>query len=104
MKSNKLIFFEDLIGKKVHARSLHDPHWQEFRPMGIVVDETKYTLITAPSFKDSQEKLLLKKHYQFQIEVKREHKTEIFEIMGSALIGHPEQRIKSIRKKRLKVI
>lgn len=105
MRSKALFYFEDMIGKKIYAKRSGKTHGQsKFREYGYVVDETENTLICSSDYIGSDPKILIKNQYIFRFhEYDESGSLTIFEIQGGLLVGTPEHRIKSIRKKRLKV-
>jgi len=105
MRFNELFYFEDMIGKRIFAKRCGKKNDKElYRDFGIVVDETANTLVCSTNIFGIQSKVLIKHQYIFRFhEINESGKCTIFEIPGSLLVGLPEHRIKSIRKKRLKV-
>ncbi len=105
MRSKALFYFEDMIGKKVYAKRSGKTHGQsKFQDFGYVVDESENTLICSSDVFGTDQKILIKNQYIFRFhEYDESGSLTIFEIKGALLVGTPEHRIKSIRKKRLNV-
>ena len=100
MKINpKYLIYHDLIGLQAHAKS-KEKSTKEFRKIGIIVDDTKNMLITAIN---NQEKKFVKKNYIFRILIPNENKDEknyMVEFDGIKIVGRPENRLRSLKKKR----
>lgn len=96
-----------MIGKWAYAKPNKDPHWTEFRYMGVVVNETKHTVVVQQDSAESKRTVtLLKTQYVFQFQTEAPANNvlaTIYELPGNLLEGAPENRIKSIRKRRLKL-
>ncbi len=100
-----MFYFEDMIGKQIYAKRSGKTNGQsKFQEFGYVVDETEHTLICSSDIFGNNRKILIKNQYIFRFhEYDESGDLTIFEIKGGLLCGTPEHRIKSIRKKRLKV-
>ena len=100
MKINpKYLIYHDLIGLKAHAKSKEKPN-KEFRKIGLIIDDTENMLITE---KNNQEKKFVKKNYIFRILIPNENKDEknyMVEFDGIKIVGRPENRLRSLKKKR----
>jgi len=106
MRSKKLFYFEDMIGKKIYAKRREEKNVEQakFKGFGCVIDETANTLICSSDKFGTEPKVLIKNNYIFRFHEKDGNgTTTIFEIDGDLLKGLPDHRIKSIRKKRLKL-
>jgi len=90
----KYIIYHDLIGFKVKIKLKSKKKLLEFKDIGIIIDETKNLIITE---KDNQIKKYIKKDHVFRLMLDE----EVLEIDGSKLIGTPENRLRSLKKKRI---
>lgn len=98
MRNNLDYFiYLDLIGVNLDAKSKHNPTWNEFRPIGRCIFETKNTL----QVKHEQvTKIYIKKEYLFRVWLSQDDGSQVqLEFDGNKIFGRPEQRIKLIRKK-----
>ena len=94
MIHSKYIIYHDLIGFKAKVRLKSKKKSLEFRDIGIIIDETKNLIITD---KDNQIKKYIKKDHVFRLMLDE----EVLEIDGSKLVGTPENRLRSLKKKRI---
>lgn len=90
----KFIIYHDLIGLKTYAK-LKSKKDDEFYYIGIIIDDTKNLLITK---KKEKVKRYVKKDYMFRLELPDHEK--LLEIDGEKVVGVPENRIRSLKKKR----
>lgn len=86
------LIYHDLIGFQVLAR--HKSKDQgEFSNFGLIIDDTKNMLYIK---KDNIVKKLVKNDYVFRIKIE----DGFLEINGSKIIGVPENRLRSLKKKK----
>jgi RNase P/RNase MRP subunit p29 len=90
----KFIIYHDLIGLEAHAK-LKSKKDDRFHCIGIIIDDTKNLLITK---KKEKVKKYVKKDYMFRLELPDHEK--LLEIDGEKVVGVPENRIRSLKKKR----
>ena len=97
----EIFIYLDLIGMDLYAQSKSNSTWPDFRKIGTVIDETKYTLRvqeTTPA--TSTIKTYIKQNYLFQTWLPQEDgTTKLLQFDGDKIKGNPENRIKLIRKK-----
>ena len=94
----------DLIEVELYARSKTNSTWQDFRKIGLVIDETKHTLraqeTTPAPPATATIKTYIKQNYLFQTWLPQEDgTTKLLQFDGDKIKGNPENRIKLIRKK-----
>ena len=87
----KYLAYHDLIGFKMLAK--HKKSKARFIDCGIIIDDTKNLLIVK---KDTKTKKFVKKDYQFRVLFEG----GILEIDGNKIIGVPENRLRSLKKKK----
>jgi len=87
----KYIVYHDLIGFKVKVR--HKKKKGKFTDSGIIIDETKNLLIVEQANKT---KKYVKKEYLFRLLFDG----GILEIDGEKIIGIPENRLRTFKKKK----
>jgi RNase P/RNase MRP subunit p29 len=98
MKINpRYVIYHDLIGFNVYARNKSRSHDSQFIDIGTVIDESKNMLITE---KKNQVKKYIKKDHIFQILIEDDEGTYKLEVNGQKIVGRPENRLRSLRKKR----
>lgn len=86
------LIYHDLIGFQVLAR--HKSKDQgDFSDVGVVIDDTKNMLHIK---KENIIKKLVKKDYVFRIKLE----DGLLELNGSKIIGVPENRLRSLKKKK----
>ena len=104
MKSNlKTFTSQDLIGKTLYAKHKYNPTWSEYKKIGLVIDETKYT-INVRKTKESTIKTIIKDQYTFRCWLPSENnKQNLVEFDGNNVVGTPAERIKKIKKPRRKL-
>jgi RNase P/RNase MRP subunit p29 len=90
MIAPKYLIYHDLIGFDILARHKNK---KEFMDIGKIIDDTKNMLIVA---KNKEVKNLVKKDYIFQIKMK----DGMLEVNGTKLLGVPENRLRSLKKKK----
>ena len=99
MKTNpKYLIYHDLIGFYIYAK-LKSKKDIEFDNMGLVINDTKNMLIIK---KDNVVKKYIKKNYIFRIKLPKTKENEQYylEIDGKKIVGRPEKRLRSLKKKK----
>jgi RNase P/RNase MRP subunit p29 len=91
MIAPKYIAYHDLIGFKVLVKSKKSK--DRFTGSGIIIDDTKNLLIVK---EDNKTKKYVKKDYQFRVLFEG----GILEIDGTKIVGVPENRLRSLKKKK----
>jgi RNase P/RNase MRP subunit p29 len=91
MIAPKYIAYHDLIGFKVSVKPKKSK--DGFTSSGIIIDDTKNLLIVK---KDNKTKKYVKKDYQFRVLFEG----GILEIDGTKIVGVPENRLRSLKKKK----
>ncbi|MHA1688573.1 MAG: ribonuclease P protein subunit [Promethearchaeota archaeon] len=106
MLSPRYIIYHDLIGFHLLAKSKSKPKSKakakilEFKDIGIVTDESRNMIITK---KKNKIKKYIKKDYIFRVIVPNSKKYGnelVLEVDGDKIVGLPENRLRSLRKKR----
>ena len=87
----KYLVYHDLIGFQVLVK--HKKSKANFVDSGIIIDDTKNLLIVK---EDNRTKRFVKKDYQFRVVFKG----GILEIDGNKIVGVPENRLRSLKKKK----
>lgn len=102
LRSNsKYFIYQDLIGVSLDAKHKFNPSWDTFRPIGLVEDETRNTLVIQT---ESGHKIFLKDQYHFRVWLCQPNgSSKLLQFDGQKIIGRPETRIKQIRKIRRKL-
>ncbi|NVM44601.1 MAG: ribonuclease P protein subunit [Candidatus Lokiarchaeota archaeon] len=93
MISPKYLVYHDLIGFEVEARLKSKPENSKFQDVGVVIDDTQNMLI---SEKNKIIKKYIKKDYIFRFKLK----DGVLEVNGSKIVGIPENRLRSLKKKK----
>jgi RNase P/RNase MRP subunit p29 len=97
----KYFAYRDLIGLKVEVKSKNIKN-DEFKPAGMVIDETYNTIITSQEIEPKNYikncKKYIKNHNLFRFELKTEKKIMIIEVDGEKLLKRPENRVKLLKK------
>jgi RNase P/RNase MRP subunit p29 len=93
MISPKYLIYHDLIGFHAYSKLKSKPMNMEFFDIGEIIDETSNILIT---IKDNKIKKIIKKDYMFRIKLE----DFMLELDGSKIIGLPENRLRSLKKKK----
>jgi RNase P/RNase MRP subunit p29 len=88
----KYLIYHDLIGFSVLARHVSKDQG-DFSNIGVIIDDTKNMLCIKS---DNNIKKLVKKDYIFRIMLE----DGLLEIDGSKIIGVPENRLRSLKKKK----
>ena len=89
----KYLIYHDLIGLNAFASK---PKEKIFSDIGVVIDESKNMLITE---KNKTIKKYVKKDYIFRFRFSNENH-DILEVLGTKIVGRPENRLRNLRKKR----
>ena len=87
----KYLAYHDLIGFKVLVKQ--NTSKARFKDRGIIIDDTKNLLIVK---ENNKTKKFVKKHHQFRVLFEG----GILEIDGDKIIGVPENRLRSLKKKK----
>jgi len=96
----KHFLYIDLIGVFLYGKHKFNPTFDQFQELGIVVDESKHTLLIQ---KGPESKTYIKNQYVFQCWLPQPDGTKkLLEFDGEKIVGNPENRIKNIRKIRRK--
>jgi RNase P/RNase MRP subunit p29 len=93
MISPKYLIYHDLIGFHAYARPKSNRMNMKFFDIGEIIDETSNILIT---IKDDKIKKIIKKDYMFRIKLE----DSILELDGSKIVGLPENRLRTLKKKK----
>ena len=93
MISPKYLIYHDLIGFKVEAKLKSKPVNAKFLDAGVVIDDTQNMLI---SEKNKIIKKYIKKDNIFRFKLKN----GTLEVNGSKIVGVPENRLRSLKKKK----
>jgi len=93
MISPKYLIYHDLIGFKVQAKLKSKPIHSKFMDVGVVIDDTQNMLI---SEKKNEIKKYIKKDYIFRFTLD----DGMLEVNGSKIVGIPENRLRSLKKKK----
>ena len=93
MISPKYLIYHDLIGFKVKAKLKSKPANSKFIEAGVVIDDTQNMLI---SQKNNIIKKYIKKDYIFRFMLD----DGVLEVNGSRIVGIPENRLRSLKKKK----
>ena len=94
----KYLIYHDLIGLDSYAKLKSSSHKKDFSDIGIVIDESKNMLITN---KNTIVNKYIKKDHIFKFRIP-EKEDMLFEVNGSKIVGRPENRLRSLRRKRWK--
>ena len=93
MISPKYLIYHDLIGFEVFLRHKSKSKESEFQKKGTIVDETRNLVIIQ---NENKIKKYIKKDYIFRFILKN----ELLEVDGSKIVGKPENRLRSLKKKK----
>jgi RNase P/RNase MRP subunit p29 len=93
MISPKYLIYHDLIGFSVQAKLKSKPTHSKFMDVGVVIDDTQNMLI---SEKNNEIKKYIKKDYIFRFTLDN----GMLEVNGSKIVGIPENRLRSLKKKK----
>jgi RNase P/RNase MRP subunit p29 len=93
MISPKYLIYHDLIGFEVEVKLKSKSNSPKFIDAGIVIDDTQNMLI---SDKNNIKKKYIKKDYIFRFKLDE----GMLEVNGSKIVGSPENRLRSLKKKK----
>ena len=93
MINSKFLIYHDLIGFQVYGKLKSKSKNSKFQDLGIVIDDTQNMLATE---KNNMIRKYVKKDYIFRFELKE----EILEVNGLKIVGLPENRLRSLKKKK----
>jgi len=93
MISPKYLIYHDLIGFKVYAKLKTKKTDTDFLDIGSVIDDTQNILITEKNY---EIKKYIKKDYTFRFILDE----GMLEVDGNKIIGIPENRLRSLKKKK----
>ncbi len=93
MISPKYLVYHDLIGFRVKVKLKSKPTHSKFMDAGVVIDDTQNMLI---SEKTPEIKKYIKKDYIFRFTLD----DGMLEVNGSKIVGIPENRLRSLKKKK----
>ena len=93
MISPKYLIYHDLIGFHAYAKLKSKRINIGFFDIGEIIDETNNILIT---IKSDIIKKYIKKDYMFRIKLE----DSLLELDGSKIVGLPENRLRSLKKKK----
>ena len=94
------LIYHDLIGLKASARPKSKSDKVAFLDIGTIIDESKHMLI---SKKNGMIKKYVKKDYLFQFNLlnsTEKEKEQRLEVNGDKIVGRPENRLRSLKKKK----
>ena len=100
MINPKYLIYHDLIGIHAFAKLKSKSIDIQFSNIGIIIDDTKNMLITE---KGNKIKKYIKKDYIFRFKIpkyKNEDNEYYLEVYGNKIVGHPLNRLRSLKKKR----
>jgi RNase P/RNase MRP subunit p29 len=89
----KYLIYHDLIGFHAYAKLKPKRMNTEFFDIGEIIDETSNILIF---IKNDKIKRYIKKDYMFRVKLE----DVMLELDGSKIIGLPENRLRSLKKKK----
>ena len=92
MISPKYLVYHDLIGFKVQVKLKSRSTHSKFIDAGVVIDDTQNMLI---SEKKKEVKSYIKKDYIFRFTLD----DGMLEVNGTKIVGIPENRLRSLKKK-----
>jgi len=93
MISPKYLIYHDLIGFEVKVRLKSKPENSKFQDAGVVIDDTQNMLI-------SEKNKIIKKHIKKDYIFRFKLKDGTLEVNGSKIVGIPENRLRSLKKKK----
>jgi len=93
MISPRYLIFHDLIGFEVFLKRKTKSKESKFLRKGIIIDETKNLVIVQ---NENQIKKYIKKDYTFRFKLNN----DLLEVDGSKIVGKPENRLRSLKKKK----
>ena len=93
MISPKYLIYHDLIGFNMQTKLKSNPTQSKFKDAGVVIDDTQNMLI---SEKNNAIKKYIKKDHIFRFALD----DGMLEVNGSKIVGIPENRLRSLKKKK----
>jgi len=93
MISPKYLIYHDLIGFEVEVRLKSKPNNSKFLDAGVIIDDTQNMLITEYN---KIKKKYIKKDYFFRFKLNN----GMLEVNGEKIVGIPENRLRSLKKKK----
>ena len=93
MISSKYLIYHDLIGFKAYARLKSKSNSTAFSDIGMIIDDTRNMLI---SENNNTIKKYIKKDYIFRFKLEE----GTLELNGTKIVGVPENRLRSLKKKK----
>lgn len=93
MISPKYVIYHDLIGFHAYAKSKSKNKGTDFKYLGVIIDESNNMLVIE---KTNQIKKYIKKDYIFRFKLNK----DLLEVDGSKIVGIPENRLRSLKKKK----
>ena len=93
MISPKYLIYHDLIGFNMQTKLKSNPTHSKFKDAGVVIDDTQNMLI---SEKNNAIKKYIKKDYIFRFALD----DGMLEVNGLKIVGIPENRLRSLKKKK----
>jgi RNase P/RNase MRP subunit p29 len=93
MISPKYLIYHDLIGFLVYAKPKSKKDNNKFVNIGTVIDDKQNVLITE---KNTKIKTYIKKNYIFRFKIAE----GMIEVNGLKIVGIPENRLRSLKKKK----
>lgn len=101
MKANpKYLIYHDLIGLYAYAKLISKKKKENYKEIGMIIDDTKNMLITE---KNKVIKKYIKKDHLFRIKLpseKNDSEEYMVEVNGTKIVGRPENRLRNLRKRR----
>ena len=93
MINPKYLIYHDLIGFHAYAKLKSKQNNIKFSYIGMVIDETNNLLVVE---KENEVKKYIKKDYIFRLKFNE----DFLEVDGLKIIGVPENRLRSLKKKK----
>jgi len=101
MKANpKYLIYHDLIGLYAYAKLISKKKNENYKEIGMIIDDTKNMLITE---KNKVIKKFIKKDHVFRFKLpseKNDSEEYMVEVNGTKIVGRPENRLRNLRKRR----
>ena len=96
----RYLIYHDVIGIEVLAKNILKPKDSQFADIGTVIDESRNMLITEN--KEVVKKYIKKDHiFRFKIpKIMEDEKEYLLEVVGTKIVGVPENRLRILKKKR----
>ncbi len=90
------LIYHEIIGLPVRAYPSKGPKSGSPVVGGVVVDETRQTVVVETD--DKQRKRIIKNTHKFRFTLDQDGKPVVVEVDGDVLVGTPEKRLKKMRK------